>query len=244
VVNRFRLDLQYEGTRYCGWQIQPNGITVQEVLQEKLSQLCNKEIEVVGCGRTDSGVHASYYVAHFDFEGELPKELPYRLNKMLPEDIAIFHCQPVSMDFHARFSAVKRSYEYRIHWNKQVFLSDYSWWNAAAQSLDWDLANQAAQKMIGTHPFSAFCKGDIPNNNPDCTVFEASWVSIPQGMQFQISANRFLRNMVRATVGTLLEIGQHKMTLDQFEALLLGGKRSDAGNSVPACGLYLTDVTY
>lgn len=243
-VNRYRMDLQYEGTSYCGWQIQTNGISVQQILQEKLTQLCNAPIEIVGCGRTDAGVHASKYTAHFDYEGELPKDLQYRLNKMLPPDIAVFQCTATSSEFHARFSAIQRSYEYHIHNEKNAFLSKYSWWNSHGMQLDFDLSNQAAQRMVGTHPFSAFCKGEIPNDNPQCTVFEAQWRKSETGWVFHISANRFLRNMVRATVGTLLDVAQHKTSLQEFETLLLGGTRSDAGNSVPACGLFLTDIQY
>ena len=244
MTNRYRLDLQYQGTHYCGWQIQPNGITIQQILQEKLSLLCNQPIEVVGCGRTDSGVHASYFVAHFDLHGELPSELEHRLNKMLPADIAIFNCMPAPANFHARFSAVKRSYEYHIHTEKNAFNSNFSWWNPAVKKLQLPEANQAALAMIGSHPFSAFCKGEIPNNNPLCEVFEAQWETTEHGFIFKISANRFLRNMVRATVGTLLDVGFNKMSMDEFRNLLKGGTRSDAGNSVPACGLYLTGVEY
>lgn len=244
IGNRYRLNLQYLGSNYCGWQIQQNGITVQQVLQEKLSQLCNSPVELVGCGRTDSGVHARRFTAHFDFDGEIPTDLAYRINKMLPNDISVFDCQAISPEFHARFSAIRRSYEYYIHLEKNAFLSQTSWWNPQLASADIDLANQAASWMIGTHPFSAFCKGEIPNNNPLCEVFEANWSQTECGWVFRITANRFLRNMVRATVGTLLDVAQKRSSMEEFRSLLMGGNRSDAGNSVPACGLFLTEVHY
>ncbi len=241
---RYRLDLQYNGTNYCGWQVQPNGITVQQVLQEKLSQLLNQVVEVVGCGRTDSGVHASFFVAHFDMQGKIPVDLPYRLNKMLPGDIAVFNSIPVDSEFHARFDAIKRTYQYHIHFKKNVFKESTSWWNPLLLDLDLELTNLAATAMIGIHPFSAFCKGEIPNNNPLCEVFSSYWQKTEDGMIFEISANRFLRNMVRATVGTLIDVGMKKMSVEEFQHLLLGGERSDAGNSVPACGLFLTGIEY
>ena len=243
-ISRYRLDLQYMGTNYCGWQIQPNGLTVQQVLQDKLSQLCNHPIEIVGCGRTDSGVHASYFVAHFDFHGKIPGDLPYRLNKMLPGDVAVFSCTSVDSKFHARFDATKRLYQYHIHFQKNVFKESTSWWNPLLVDLDIELTNRAASTMIGIHPFSAFCKGDIPNNNPLCEVFSSQWMKTEDGLIFEISANRFLRNMVRATVGTLIDVGMNKMSFEDFQQLLLGGQRSDAGNSVPATGLFLTGIEY
>jgi tRNA pseudouridine38-40 synthase len=243
-ITRYRLDMQYKGTNYCGWQIQPNGLTVQQVLQEKLSQLCNQSVEVVGCGRTDSGVHASYFVAHFDFQGNVPVDLPYRINKMLPVDIAVFSCNPVDSGFHARFDATKRTYQYHIHFQKNVFKESTSWWNPMLVELDIELTNRAASSMVGIHPFSAFCKGEIPNNNPLCEVFSSQWLKTEEGLMFEISANRFLRNMVRATVGTLIDVGTKKISMQAFESLLHGGQRSDAGNSVPACGLFLTGINY
>ncbi|MFM1791976.1 MAG: hypothetical protein RLZZ252_330 [Bacteroidota bacterium] len=244
ILTRYRLDMQYKGTNYCGWQIQPNGLTVQQVLQEKLSQLCNQPIEVVGCGRTDSGVHASYFVAHFDFQGTIPFDLPYRLNKMLPGDIAVFRCSPVNSGFHARFDATKRTYQYHIHFQKNVFKESTSWWNPLLVELDIELTNLAASSMLGIHPFSAFCKGEIPNNNPLCEVYHSQWLKTEEGLLFEISANRFLRNMVRATVGTLIDVGMNKMPVAEFQQLLMGGQRSDAGNSVPASGLFLTGIDY
>ncbi len=239
---RYRLDLSYDGTDFHGWQIQPNGITVQEVIQNKLSQICNQPIEIMGCGRTDTGVHASEYTAHFNFDLPLPESFVYKLNAMLPKSIAIKNCLQSHDDFHARFDATLREYQYFIETNPNPFTDRFSY--SFTKKLDLTAMNQAAQILLGTNEFQAFCKGLPPADNYRCTVYEALWFEKGSQIIFKISASRFLRNMVRALVGTSILIGTGKMTVNEFETILKTGTRSDAGNSVAAKGLFLTKVVY
>jgi len=239
---RYRLDLSYDGTDFHGWQIQPNGITVQEVIQNKLSQICNQPIEIMGCGRTDTGVHALEYTAHFDYDLALADSFVYKLNAMLPKSISIENCLPTHDNFHARFDATLREYQYFIETNPNPFTDRFSY--AFTKKLDLKSMNQAAQFLLGTNEFQAFCKGLPPADNYRCTVYEAFWFEKGSQIIFKISASRFLRNMVRALVGTSILIGTEKMTVKEFETILKTGTRSDAGNSVAAKGLFLTKVVY
>jgi len=239
---RYRLKLAYDGTSYHGWQIQPNGISVQEVIQSKLSQICNTPIEITGCGRTDKGVHASDFYAHFDFEGQLPDSIVYKLNAMLPPDIVIEACETVAEDFHVRFDATLREYLYYIDLKRNPFTKQYAWYYPTP--LDLNLLNLAAEKLLGTHDFRAFCKGLPPADNYRCTIFDAAWIAKNNQIILRISANRFLRNMVRAIVGTSILVGTNKISLEDFETIISTGTRADAGNSVPAHGLFLTKVLY
>ncbi len=254
---RYRLDLRYDGSDFHGWQIQNNAPSVQDTLQKALSILLREPCEIVGCGRTDTGVHAQFYVAHFDSLalksenfgqfGSLD-QLTYRLNNLLPESIYIIDCIEVSEEFHARFTATKRGYKYFLETSKNPFNSKYSW--LYPHELDLNAMNQAASLMLGRHNFQSFCKGETPNNSYDCEVFTAEWQKVEatglgsEQIVFHIEANRFLRNMVRATVGTLLLVGRHKITLEEFQRILDAKNRSDAGNSVPAKGLFLWSVEY
>ena len=239
---RYRLDLSYDGTDFHGWQIQPNGITIQEVIQDKLSQICNQPIEIMGCGRTDTGVHASEYTAHFDYELTLPEAFVYKLNAMLPKSISIKNCVQTHDDFHARFDATLREYQYFIETNPNPFTDRFSY--TFIKKLDLDAMNQAVKILIGTNEFQAFCKGLPPADNYRCHVYEAIWFEQGSQIIFKISASRFLRNMVRALVGTSILIGTGKMSVQEFETILKTGTRSDAGNSVAAKGLFLTKVVY
>ncbi len=239
---RYRLDLSYDGTNYHGWQIQPNGISVQEVIKQKLSQICNQPIETMGCGRTDSGVHASEFSAHFDLEGSLPNSIVYKLNSMLPSDIVITNCEAVHNDFHARFDATLREYHYHLETKRNPFTDRYSWYFAAP--LDLDVLNETAKTLLGTHDFRAFCKGLPPADNYRCNIFDAAWFAKDSQIIFRISANRFLRNMVRAIVGTSILVGTNKLSIEEFKQIIESGTRADAGNSVPAKGLFLTKVVY
>ena len=239
---RYRLKLAYDGTQYHGWQIQPNGISVQEVIQTKLSQICNSPIEIMGCGRTDKGVHASEFYAHFDFEGQLPSSIVYKLNAMLPSDIVIEVCENVPDDFHVRFDATLREYHYHIDLKRNPCTQHDA--RYFPTQLDINLLNAAASRLIGTHDFRAFCKGLPPANNYRCTIFEAAWFAKNNQIIFRISANRFLRNMVRAIVGTSILVGTGKLSINEFETIISTGTRADAGNSVPAHGLFLTKVVY
>lgn len=239
---RYKIELAYNGSDYAGWQIQPNAPTVQESVDCALSTIANTNIETMGCGRTDAGVHAKFFVAHFDGPDELPADLCYRLNKMLPDDIRIISVQPCSIEFHARFDATLREYEYHIQASKDPFAPKTYWWHA--NSLDVEAMNRCAAMLIGKHDFSSFCKGDAPNNNPQCTVFKAEWIQKNDGYFFTIQANRFLRNMVRAIVGTLVDVGLGKISEDDFRLIFAQGNRGEAGHSAPAEGLFLTKVEY
>lgn len=241
---RLFLWLSFDGTAYHGWQIQPNGMSVQEKVQQCLSLLLREPITVTGAGRTDAGVHAHMMVCHIDTNANINSEqLCYRLNRILPRDICCQQVKQVSEELHARFSARKRSYRYFIHTQRDPFLRHYSvetHWN-----LDFELMNEAAQWLTGQKDFKAFCKTGADNKTTICQVFEAKWVrTSPSTWYFEIAANRFLRNMVRAIVGTLFEVGRHRMTLAQFKDVVTSGTRSDAGESMPANGLFLWDIKY
>ncbi|MCR5678860.1 MAG: tRNA pseudouridine(38-40) synthase TruA [Prevotella sp.] len=241
---RYFITLSYDGTRFHGWQVQPNGTTVQEELQHALSLLLRCDIQVTGAGRTDAGVHASKMVAHFDSpEAVDPRQLTYKLNRLLPQDIAIQHIEPVADDAHARFSATSRTYYYYIHTSKAPFLRHYSC--HYHQPLDFAAMNQAAALLLHYDDFGAFCKSHADVKTTLCHVTKAQWTQLtPDSWRFEITANRFLRNMVRAIVGTLVDVGRHRLTIDQFQHVIEGKRRTDAGESMPANALFLTDITY
>lgn len=241
---RYFVWLSFDGTAYHGWQIQPNGMSVQEKLQQALSTLLRTPIEVVGAGRTDAGVHARRMSCHFDYEGETDcRQLAYRLNRILPRDISCEQVEAAADDLHARFSATKRTYRYFIHTRRNPFLRHFSvemhW------PLDFERMNEAAAHLLTVDDFKAFCKANADNKTTLCTVSKAEWVQTgPHTYYFEISANRFLRNMVRAVVGTLIDVGRHTISTDQFKDIVEHGSRSDAGQSMPAHGLFLWDIVY
>ena len=241
---RYFITLSYNGKNYHGWQIQPNGSSVQETLEKALSTMLRCPISIVGAGRTDAGVHAKKMIAHFDTDVALNTlELPRRLNCFLPTDIAIQKIEPVANDLHARFSATKRSYEYHLVTEKDVFCTETAYFHPG--TLDFDAMNQAAAQLFNYIDFTSFSKlhTDVKTNN--CTIFEARWEQLsPSHWVFHISADRFLRNMVRAIVGTLLQVGTQKITIDAFKRIIESKDRCQAGTSAPAHGLYLTDVKY
>ena len=265
------MDLSYDGSPFFGWQIQPGKPTVQGSLEAVLGTLLHCPVGVVGAGRTDTGVHALRYVAHFDFDGPVPPalsapddtldcaQLRYKLNAILTEAIAVSRISPADEDFHARCSAVKRSYSYYLHRVKNPFLEGQSYFYAYPD-VDFDLMNRCARELLGTHDFSCFEKSGGDNKTSVCTVTRAAWVQYEPGLsaapgscwRFDISADRFLRNMVRAVVGTLLEVGRGKRTPENFSSLVLPAaempakqvRRSEAGESVPAHALFLTEVDY
>lgn len=241
---RIFLWLSFDGTAYHGWQIQPNGISVQEKVQQCLSTLLSQPIAVTGAGRTDAGVHARTMVCHFDIDKELDTDqLCYRLNRILPRDISCGRAERVSEDMHARFSAKRRTYRYFIHTQRDPFLRHYS--VETHWKLDFEMMNEAALWLTTQDDFKAFCKAGADNKTTLCQVTTAQWVSTsPTTWYFEIAANRFLRNMVRAVVGTLFEVGRHRMTLEQFREVVATGTRSDAGESMPAHGLFLWDIEY
>lgn len=241
---RYFITLSYDGTRFHGWQIQPNGISVQEELQRALTLLLRKEITVTGAGRTDAGVHARMMVAHFDWDGELDgQQLVYKLNRLLPQDIAIQKIEPVGNDMHARFSATLRTYHYYIHTCKDPFMRSYSC--ELHYPLDFNLMNDAAAILKEYEDFGAFCKSHADVKTTLCRVLEAHWHQTSLDCwYFEISANRFLRNMVRAIVGTLIEVGRGRLSLDEFRRVIEGKRRSDAGESMPGNALFLERIEY
>jgi len=240
---RYFIKLAYNGTAYHGWHIQPNAASVQETLNKAFSVLLNSEINLMGAGRTDTGVHAREMYAHFDFENsfDIPK-LVHKLNSFLPRDIVIYQIFPVDSEAHTRFDAIKRTYEYHIHLFKDAFLQEQSW--HFTQNLDVDLMNEASKLLFNHTDFQSFSKVNTDVNTFDCTIFEAYWRKEGSKLIFTISANRFLRNMVRSIVGTLVNIGLHKITLADFNSIIESKSRNKAGFSVPAHGLYLTKIEY
>lgn len=241
---RYFIWFGYDGTQYHGWQIQPNGVTVQSELQRCLSLLLREDVDVVGAGRTDAGVHARRMAAHFDtaqsFDAEL---LAKKLNGLLHQDIAVYRIEPVDADKHARFSAVSRTYYYHIHTSKDPFLRYFSL--ELHYKLDFARMNEAGSILLEYEDFGAFCKAGSDVKTTICHVTEAQWVQTSETTwYFKITANRFLRNMVRAVVGTLIEVGRGRMSLDDFRAVIEGKKRTQAGESMPAKALFLEDVTY
>ena len=246
-MSRYFVTLSYDGTRYHGWQIQPNGVSVQEKLQEALSTLLREPVTVTGAGRTDSGVHARMMVAHFDlpsYDGILDgKQLAYKLNRLLPYDIAVSKVEAVSEEMHARFSATSRMYRYYIHTSKDPFQKAYSC--EIHYPLDFVRMNEAAWILMTYEDFGAFCKSGADVKTTLCHVTNAEWVQTsPTTWYFEIRANRFLRNMVRAVVGTLIEVGRGRLSLDDFKKVIEGKQRSDAGESMPGNALFLEDIVY
>lgn len=240
---RYFITLSYDGTAYHGWQIQPHSISVQEELHKALSTLLRQPMEVVGAGRTDTGVHARKMVAHFDY-GELDcPQLVYKLNKILPRDIAVQKVEAVAEDMHARFSAKSRTYNYFVHLSKDPFHRAYSW--QVYGEPDFDLMNRAAEVLMEYRDFTSFSKLNTDTKTNDCTITEAHWDRVGDGQWcFTISANRFLRNMVRAIVGTLLEVGRGRMTIEQLRQVIEAKDRCRAGDSVPGNALFLVEVEY
>lgn len=243
---RYFITLSYDGTCYHGWQIQPNGDSVQQRLQEALSTLLRQPIEVVGAGRTDAGVHARMMVAHFDWEGKEPLDpahLVYSLNKFLPPDIAVQDIRPVPNDMHARFSATSRTYHYFIHTCKDPFISAYSW--QVPYKLDFARMNEAAKVLLEYKDFTSFSKVGTDVKTNFCDIKEAYWEEeAPGRWRFTITANRFLRNMVRAIVGTLVEVGRGKLTVENVRRIIEAKDRQRAGESVPGKALFLVDINY
>ncbi|TSE11141.1 tRNA pseudouridine(38-40) synthase TruA [Aquimarina algiphila] len=240
---RYFLELSYNGTPYHGWQRQPNAISVQEVLEQALSTLLRIKVVVVGAGRTDTGVHAKQIMAHFDYENRLEsEELKYKLNAILPAQIAVYKLSRVRDDAHARFDAISRSYEYYVTMLKDPFKINASYY--VKKPLDIVAMNEAAKLLLNYTNFKCFSKSKTDVKTYNCTITNASWEIENDQMIFKISANRFLRNMVRAIVGTLIEIGEHKLNKEDLIHIIKSEDRSQAGYSVPAHGLYLTAVEY
>ncbi|MEO9510593.1 MAG: tRNA pseudouridine(38-40) synthase TruA [Flavobacteriaceae bacterium] len=240
---RYFIRFSYFGKAYHGWQNQPNAITVQEVLEKALSTLLRGKIELVGAGRTDSGVHAKEMQAHFNFNFIKDfEELVFRLNAFLPEDISVQEIKKVNDNAHARFDALERTYEYRVVQEKNPFYSDFA--HFVKSPLDLDAMNAAAEILLRHTNFECFSKSNTDVKTFNCDIRHAIWERRPDMLVFTISADRFLRNMVRAVVGTLLNVGVGKMDPEHINAIIASKDRGQAGVSVPAKGLYLTSIIY
>ena len=249
-MQRYFVTFSYDGTRYHGWQIQPNGDSVQQRLQEALSTLLREDICVTGAGRTDTGVHARMMVAHFDTdacfeaeEGINEMQLAYKLNRLLPYDIAVEKVEKVSQEMHARFSATSRTYHYYIHTKKDPFRRAYSC--ELHYELDFEKMNEAARVLMEYEDFGAFCKAGADVKTTLCRVTEARWIQTSETTwYFVITANRFLRNMVRAVVGTLIDVGRGRLSLEEFRKVIEGKRRTEAGESMPGNALFLEKIVY
>jgi len=245
VENRYFIQLSYKGSNYHGWQIQPNAISVQEVLVKAFSTILREKIEITGAGRTDTGVHANYFMAHFDFiKDDLHEDnkFLFKINGLLPKDIAVHKLFAVNNKSHTRFDAISRTYNYYIHQQKDPFLLESSYF--LSHKLDINLMNAACELLFQFTDFTSFSKlhTDVKTNN--CKITEAYWKQEDYKLTFTITADRFLRNMVRSIVGTLIDVGKKKITLEDFTQIIESKDRSEAGVSVPAHGLFLSDIKY
>ena len=241
---RYFIFLAYDGTNYHGWQIQPNANSVQGEIQRGLSTILRRETTIVGAGRTDTGVHARMMAAHFDSEEEIDcRQTAFRLNRILPPDISIYGIRPVAADMHARFSARARTYHYYIHTHKTPFNRGYSL--ETHYDLDFAKMNKAGEDLLTVRDFAAFCKAGSDVKTTLCDVRTARWVEEKPGeWYFEITADRFLRNMVRAVVGTLVDVGRGKLSMEEFKAVVESRKRTEARESMPAHALFLENVEY
>lgn len=240
---RYFIEIAYNGKNYFGWQRQPEQISVQQVLEETLSTLLRTELKIMGAGRTDTGVHAKQLFAHFDCEDLGAKdEFLFRINSFLPKDISIKNIFEVKEDAHARFDAVEREYEYIISMEKDPFSQDFAFQINNKPNIN--LMNKAAELLLNHKDFQCFSRSNTDVKTYNCTIVKAFWEAKKNTLIFTIVADRFLRNMVRAIVGTLLDVGFEKVSLDEFQKILESKSREEAGASAPAHGLYLTKVVY
>jgi len=243
---RYFIHLAYNGTPFVGWQIQPNGVSVQSEIQRAISILLKETIEIVGCGRTDTGVHAKMFYAHFEIDADLTDQkrvwLSLKLNNILPKEIVVYSVFKVADDLHARFSALDRTYQYYINISKNPFTFPFAY--RVHEPLNMELMNEACEILKQTEDFTSFSKLHTQVNNNRCIVLQAEWNKQGEQLVFTITANRFLRNMVRSIVGTLLELGKGKISIESFQDIINQKDRSKAGKSVPAHALFLENVRY
>jgi len=243
-MQRFFVQLSFKGTNYHGWQIQPNAITVQEVVERAFSTVLREKVQVTGAGRTDTGVHASFFICHFDSLSDEPEteKFIYRLNSILPADISLQGIRQVPTDAHARFSALSRTYKYYIHNKKDPFKTDISYLYTG--SLDRDKMNEGAGMLKEYTDFTSFSRLHTDVKTNLCRILYAHWEREGDTLVFTIEADRFLRNMVRAITGTLLKMGTGKLSAEEFRRIIEARDRGVAGDSAPARGLFLTDIKY
>lgn len=241
---RYFIEFSYNGSAYFGYQIQPKQISVQEELEKALSTILREPIKTTGAGRTDTGVHAKKMFAHFETNQLLPENLIYKLNSFLSENIAIKRIFKVDDDMHARFSATYRTYEYYISLEKDPFSKDSSWQYWRQKTLNINLMNEACKILFEYDDFTSFAKLHADNKTNICKIYKAEWEQLGNQLRFTISADRFLRNMVRAIVGTMIEIGTGKIASQDLRRIIEEKYRNSAGVSAPAQGLFLVDVGY
>ena len=242
-MQRYFIEIMYNGSNYHGWQVQPNSITVQEQLEKAISTVLNKEIGVMGAGRTDTGVHAKQFFAHFDYDYNLTDgNIVYRLNSFLPEDICVKSICEVKADAHCRFDATSRTYEYIIYNSKNPFFVDNAYF--LNKTLNIEEMNKAANCLFDFIDFTSFSKLHTQTKTNNCNIKKAVWEQKGDTLVFTIQADRFLRNMVRAIVGTLINVGLGKISINDFINIIRSKDRAMAGTSVPAHALYLTKVCY
>lgn len=242
---RYFIQLSFLGTNYHGWQFQPNAISIQQVVEQKIKLILNEDVELTGAGRTDAGVHASFFIAHFDSSSELLNDtshLIYKINSILPHDIAIQSIVQVVSEAHARFDAQFRTYTYYISKAKDPFRFQTSW--QFFLPLNVHLMNEASSLLLQTDDFTSFSRLHSDNKTNICKVTLAQWIETPDSFIFTIVADRFLRNMVRAIVGTLVDVGLNKISLMDFDRIIRQKNRGAAGKSAPAQGLFLSKITY
>lgn len=243
MIHRYFIDIAFKGTEYHGWQKQPNAISVQQKIEEALSTLLRQPTDTVGCGRTDTGVHASQLFVQFDTEKDVSTgKFLWNLNSLLPFDIVAHRIIKVENEAHARFDATSRTYKYRLGFQKNPFENDLL--ATFPKALDFDLMNNACKELMKHKDFAAFSKSGAEHHTSLCDISFANWKQEGEIWVFTITANRFLRNMVRAIVGTLVEVGLKKINLDEFNQIIESKNRSNAGTSVPAKGLFLHEVEY
>lgn len=243
-LRRYAIELAYRGTRYAGWQRQPNAVSVEETIDTALGMMLGQPIKLVGCGRTDAGVHAADYVAHFDIEGEVAERLTGRLNRYLPDDIAVRRLVAVAPDFHARFGATRRGYVYHLSLEKDPFRPDTVGWVGGLGKLDLPAMQEAAALLLDYGTFAPFCKTNADNYTMNCVLAQSYWVVEPGCMRYHIVANRFLRGMVRLIVGMCLRVGEGRVALADVRKAMDGQTRLDKPWSAPAAGLFLNEVAY
>jgi len=244
MLQRYFLQISYKGANYHGWQLQPSATSVQEVMEKVLSALLHENINAVGAGRTDTGVHASFFMLHFDTEKAIinPENFVYKINSFLPNDIAVQQIIKVKNDAHARFSAVSRTYKYYLTTEKNPFTTETVY--RCKQKPDIKMMNEAAKILFEYVDFTSFSRLHTNVKTNDCKICQAEWIEEGNILIFKIKADRFLRNMVRAIVGTLLEVGKGKLSNDDFRGIIEQKNRKFAGTSAPAHGLFLVDVEY
>ena len=240
---RYFIEIAFHGAAYAGWQKQPYGITVQSVVEKALYTVFQNEVACVGAGRTDAGVHASFFIAHFDVEENLDEgQFTFKMNQLLPHDVSVRDVYAVNADAHARFDAVSRTYEYYVTQQKDPFRLDRATYIKKLLSVD--LMNQAAEVLMDFTNFKCFSKVHTQVHTYNCSIKKAFWEQKEHLLIFKIQADRFLRNMVRAIVGTLIEVGLRKRSIDELRQVIKSENRSEAGKSMPAHALFLTDIAY